>query len=99
MNITRYRGIIRSRLYLNASRHDIMFATSFYARFLANPMEFHLVDVKQIFRYLCGTLNFDLWYTKESQFDLTGYYTNYSGCGFDRKRASDTCQFVGNRLI
>ena len=46
VEITTYRGMIGSLLYLTASRPDIMYATYLCARFQADPREPHLVDVK-----------------------------------------------------
>ena len=57
VDITHYRGMIGSLLYLTASRPDIMFATCLCARFQADPKESHLIAVKRIFRYLKGTPN------------------------------------------
>ena len=48
IDITSYRGMIGSLLYLTASRPDIMFATCLCARFQANPKESHLIAVKRI---------------------------------------------------
>ena len=73
IDITQYRGMIGSLLYLTASRPDIMFATCICARFQANPKKSHLSAVKRIFRYLKGTPYLGLWYPKESSFDLIGY--------------------------
>ncbi|GJZ17291.1 hypothetical protein Tco_0553414 [Tanacetum coccineum] len=40
----------------------------------------YLKEVKRIFRYLWGTVNMGLWYTKDSCFELTGFsYANYTG--------------------
>nr|GEY83147.1 retrovirus-related Pol polyprotein from transposon TNT 1-94 [Tanacetum cinerariifolium] len=48
----------------------------------AKPTEKHLKEVKRIFRYLWGTINTGLWYTKDSGFDLTGFLdADYAGCG------------------
>ncbi|KAI3718361.1 hypothetical protein L6452_19228 [Arctium lappa] len=55
VDITGYRGMIGSLLYLTASRPYIMFATCLCARYQANPKESHLAAVKRIFRYLKGT--------------------------------------------
>ena len=66
VNITAYRGMIGSLLYLTASRPDIMFATCLCARFQANPKESHLIAVKRIFRYLKGTQGLGLWYPKDT---------------------------------
>nr|GEY44856.1 retrovirus-related Pol polyprotein from transposon TNT 1-94 [Tanacetum cinerariifolium] len=47
----------------------------------AKPTEKHLKEVKRIFRYLQRTVNTDLWYTKDSGFELTGFSdADYAGC-------------------
>jgi len=52
-----YRGMIRYLLYLTTFGPDILFIVCMCARFLSNPRESHLTDVKRIFRYLKGTTN------------------------------------------
>ncbi|KAK1388363.1 hypothetical protein POM88_016541 [Heracleum sosnowskyi] len=73
VDISSYKGMVGSLLYLTASRPDIMFATCLCARFQADPRESHLIAIKRIFRYLKGTPNLGIWYPKESGFDLIGY--------------------------
>ncbi|GKB32440.1 putative ribonuclease H-like domain-containing protein [Tanacetum coccineum] len=51
-----YRSMIGSLMYLTASRPDIMFAVSAYARFQVTPKVSHLHAVKRIFRYLKVTM-------------------------------------------
>nr|GEW41414.1 hypothetical protein [Tanacetum cinerariifolium] len=47
----------------------------------AKPTEKHLKEVKRIFCYLRGIVNTDLWYTKDSGFELTGFLdVDYAGC-------------------
>jgi hypothetical protein len=100
VEITSYRGMIGSLLYLTASRPDIMFATCLCARFQSDPKESHLIAVKRIFRFLKGTPNLGIWYPKDTGFDLTGYTdSDYAGCRIDRKSTSGSCQFLGRRLI
>nr|GEX42854.1 hypothetical protein [Tanacetum cinerariifolium] len=70
---TDYRSMIGSLMYVTSSRPDIMFATCMCARYQANPNEHHVSAVKRIFRYLKGTINLGLWYSKDSGFDLTAY--------------------------
>ena len=95
-----YRGMIRSLLYITASRLDIMFATCLCARFQSNPKESHLIDVKRIFRYLKGTPNLGLWYPKGTWFEAVGYSdADFTGCRVDRKSTSGSCQFLGQRLV
>ncbi|GJV45586.1 retrovirus-related pol polyprotein from transposon TNT 1-94 [Tanacetum coccineum] len=46
----------------------------------AKPTEKHLKEVKRIFRYLRGTVNTGLWYTKDSGIELTGFSdADYAG--------------------
>ena len=50
VDISNYRGMVGSLLYLTASRPDIMFSTCLCARFQSDPKESHLVAIKRIFR-------------------------------------------------
>nr|GEV04480.1 hypothetical protein [Tanacetum cinerariifolium] len=54
------RSMIRSLMYLIASRPDIMFVVCAYARNQVTPKECHLHAVKRIFRYLKGHLKLGL---------------------------------------
>jgi len=75
IDIKKYRGMIRSLLYLSASRPGIMFSVCMCARYQANPKESHLSVVKRIMRYLLGTINRGLWYPKNSSYNSVGYLT------------------------
>ena len=55
VDISSYRGIVCSLLYLITRRHDITFATYLWARFEADFRESHLVANQRIFRYLKET--------------------------------------------
>ena len=94
VDVTSYRGMIRSLLYLTASRPDIMYATCLCTRFQDQPREPHLIAVKRIFRYLKGNPDLGLWYPRESDFNMIGYSdADFSGCKVDRKSTSGGCQF------
>ncbi|GJT28646.1 hypothetical protein Tco_0908921 [Tanacetum coccineum] len=69
----KYRSMIDALMYLTSSRPDIVHATCLCARYQAKPTEKHLKEVKRIFRYLRGTINMGLWYTKDSGYELTGF--------------------------
>nr|GEV09250.1 uncharacterized mitochondrial protein AtMg00810-like [Tanacetum cinerariifolium] len=62
-------------------RSDIVHATCLCARDQAKPTKKHLKKVKRIFRYLRGTVNTGLWYTKDSGFELIRFSdADYAGC-------------------
>ncbi|GJY58530.1 retrovirus-related pol polyprotein from transposon TNT 1-94 [Tanacetum coccineum] len=76
----KYRSMIGALMYLTSSRSNIVHATCLCARYQAKPTEKHLKEVKMIFRYLRGTVNMSLWYTKDSGFELTGFSdADYAG--------------------
>ena len=95
-----YGGMIGSLLYLTASRSDIIFGVSLYARFQSKPKESHLKAVKQIFRYLKHTPDLALWYPRGCNFDLVGYAdADYAGFLVDRKGTSGMAYFLGPCLV
>nr|GEV99185.1 hypothetical protein [Tanacetum cinerariifolium] len=95
-----YRSMIRSLMYLTASRPDIMFVVGACARHQVTPKECHFHAVKRIFRYLKGHPKLGLWYPKESPFDSMAYSDSaYGGATQDRKSTTRGCQFLGGRLI
>jgi hypothetical protein len=65
--------MIDNLLYVTTSRPDIMHAVGLVGIFQVAPKETHVQVVKQIFRYLKGTLDFRLWYPKGEDFTLTTY--------------------------
>ena len=96
VDISNYRGMVGSLLYLTSSRPDIMFSTCLCARFQADPIESLLIAIKRIVRYP----NLGIWYPRDSGFDLIIYSdADYVGCRIDRKSTTDTCQFLGNKLV
>ncbi|GJX25199.1 hypothetical protein Tco_0231495 [Tanacetum coccineum] len=70
---TRFCSIVNSLLYLTASRPDLIFAVCMCARYQASPTKKHLEALKQVFRYLIGTINRVLWYPKDTAMARTAY--------------------------
>jgi hypothetical protein len=86
------RSMIRSLLYLTATRPNIQFSVCLCARFQASPKTSHQQTVKRIFRYLCHTPNIGLWYFASSSLALHGFSdADFVGCRLDRKSTSGTC--------
>jgi hypothetical protein len=94
-----YRSMIRSLLYLTATRPDIQFSVCLCACFQASSRNSHRQAVKQIFRYLRHTPDFGLWYSASSSLALHGFSdADFAVCRLDRKSTSWTCQFLGSSL-
>ncbi|GKE08877.1 retrovirus-related pol polyprotein from transposon TNT 1-94, partial [Tanacetum coccineum] len=100
VDVTKYHSMIGALIYLTSSRPDIVQATCLCARYQAKPTEKHLKEVKRIFRYLRGTINMGLWYTKDSGFGLTGFsYADYAGCKDSFKSTSGGTHFLSENLL
>ena len=100
VDVTKFRGMIGSLLYLTASRPDIMYSVCLCARFQSQPKESHLNAVKRIFKYLKGTSDLGLFYPSSSSFDLIGFSdADYAGSQVDRKSTSGACEFLGDCLV
>ena len=97
---TLYRSIIGNLLYLMASRSDIAFSVGVCARYQAALKESHLIVVKRIIRYVNGTPDYGLWYSKDSNACLAGYSNaDWAGSVDDRKSTSGGYFYLGNNLV
>ena len=83
--------MIRSLLYLTASRSNIMFTVCLCARYQSCARYQYCVFTvclcaRYHFRYLKDTPNLGLWYPKDSSFILHAYSdADFGGCKLDRK--------------
>nr|GEZ44262.1 hypothetical protein [Tanacetum cinerariifolium] len=100
VDLSHYRGMIGTFLYLTASRPDLQFAICMCARYHALATEKHLHAVKRIFQYLRGTINQGLWYPKDSLIALTAFAdADQAGCQDTRRSTSGSMQFLRDRLV
>ncbi|GJX75074.1 hypothetical protein Tco_0313669 [Tanacetum coccineum] len=90
VDATIYRGMIGSLMYLTSSRPDLIYVVCLCAWYPAKPTERHLNAVKRIFRYIKGTINMGLWYSKDTDMSLTAYSdADHAGC----RQAKEHCDF------
>jgi hypothetical protein len=98
VDITMYRSIVGSLRYLVHTRPDISFAVGFVSRFMEAPTTEHLSVVKQILRYIAGTLNFGCTYNacKDDAEPLIGFSdADHAGDVDDRKSTTGSLFFYG----
>ncbi|GJW35745.1 retrovirus-related pol polyprotein from transposon TNT 1-94 [Tanacetum coccineum] len=66
----------------------------------ASPTKKHLEALKRVFRYLRGTINWGLWYPKDTAMALTAYAdADHAGCQDTRRSTSGSAQFLGDKLV
>lgn len=76
IDATEYRRIIGCLRYMLHTRPDLSFTVGMASRFMEKPTVKHQKAMKQIMRYLKGTLNFGLVYTQEKKEELLVGYTD-----------------------
>ncbi|GJY84327.1 retrovirus-related pol polyprotein from transposon TNT 1-94 [Tanacetum coccineum] len=70
------------------------------AWYQASPTKKHLEALKRVFWYLRGTINWGLWYPKDTAMALTAYAdADHAGCQDTRRSTSGSAQFLGDKLI
>ncbi|GJU05942.1 retrovirus-related pol polyprotein from transposon TNT 1-94 [Tanacetum coccineum] len=83
---TCFRSMVGSLMYLTASRPDLVFVVCMCVRYQASPTKKHLEAFKRVFRYLRGTINWGLWYPKDTAMELTAYAdADHAGCQDTRR--------------
>ncbi|GJS81111.1 retrovirus-related pol polyprotein from transposon TNT 1-94 [Tanacetum coccineum] len=66
------------------------------AWYQASPTKNHLQALKRVFWYLRGTINWGLWYPKDTAMALTAYANvNHAGCQDTRRSTSGSAQYFG----
>ena len=87
-------------LYLTASRPDIAFSVGVCSRFQSNPKVSYFNAVKRIIKYVGGTCDYGLFYSKESNLSLTGFFdSDWANNADDRKSTTDGCFYLGANLV
>eukprot|EP00253_Pinus_taeda_P011023 PITA_11023 len=100
VNLTLYKSMIGSLMYLFATRPDIIYAVSLVSRFMETPKETHWQATKMILRYVNGTKQYGILYTTTSDFRLVGYTDNdWAGSVDDKKSMSGYVFHLGSRAI
>ncbi|GJT26106.1 retrovirus-related pol polyprotein from transposon TNT 1-94 [Tanacetum coccineum] len=100
VDATLYRGMIGSLMCLTSSRPNLIYAVCLCARYQAKSTEKHLNSVKRIFRYLKGTINMGLWYSKDTDMSLTTYSdADHAGSGLPRSKKSTTISSTKAKYI
>nr|GFA43390.1 hypothetical protein [Tanacetum cinerariifolium] len=78
---TPFCSMVGFLMHLAGSRPDLVFIVCMCARYQASPTKNYLQALKQVFRYLRGTINWGLWYPKDTAMALTTYAdADHAGC-------------------
>ncbi|XP_073311012.1 secreted RxLR effector protein 161-like [Primulina huaijiensis] len=91
-----FRSLVGCLMYLTTKRPDIMNAVSILSRFMHCPSEVHLRAAKRVIRYVKGTTDLGVKFTKSKEFKLVGFSdSDWGGSADDMKSTSGYCFSFG----
>ena len=89
-NLSLYRHLVGSLVYLTVTRPDISYAIHQVSQYMSAPRSTHYAIVLRILRYLKGTLFHDLFYSAQFPFVLRAFSdADWVGDPTDRKSRSE----------
>ncbi|XP_052113798.1 uncharacterized mitochondrial protein AtMg00810-like [Arachis duranensis] len=95
-----YRSIVGALQYLTMTRPDIAFAVNRVSQFMHQPTLLHWKSVKRILRYVKGTVDHGLLFSKSTDFRLLAFSdADWGGDLDDRKSITGFCVYLGCNLI
>ncbi|KZV25304.1 retrovirus-related Pol polyprotein from transposon TNT 1-94 [Dorcoceras hygrometricum] len=95
-----FRSLIGCLMYLTATRPDILNSVSILSRFMHCAIEEHLKAAKRVLRYVKGTCDFGIKYTRSKEFKLVGFSdSDWGGSIDDMKSTSGYCFTLGSGVF
>jgi hypothetical protein len=87
IDLTLYRQMIGSLMYLVNTKPDIFYALSALSQFMSQSRQRYYIVAKHVLRYLRGIVGHGLRYTSSIDMILQGYIDSYwAGIAVDKKR-------------
>lgn len=100
VDVTLFRSLVGSLIYLTNTRPDIVHAVSLVSRFMSDPSERHFVAAKRILRYLQGSKKTGIRYVKENDLTLIGFTdSDWAGSLDDRKSTSGYICCIDSNVV
>jgi hypothetical protein len=93
---TSYRSLIGKLMFLTTTRPDITFAVNLLSQFNEKPQMAHFKALKQILRYIKGTLSIGLTFSQTGKLSLTGHSDVDWGGDVDQRKSTGAYVFTVN---
>lgn len=100
VNVTLFKQLIGSLMYLTTTRPDLMFVVCLLSQFMAVPTESHMLAAKRVLRYIKGTVDYGVLYKRGGDDELFGFTdSDYAGDVDDRKSTSGYVFMLGEGAV
>ncbi|CAA7042283.1 unnamed protein product [Microthlaspi erraticum] len=99
--VTPYSSAVGSIMYaMIGSRPDLAYGIGLVSRFMSKPGSIHWEAVKWLLRYIKGSLDVELLYTKDKNLDIQGYCDSDYAADLDKRRSISGYVFtVGGNVV
>jgi hypothetical protein len=95
-----YRTIVRALQYATITRPDLVFSVNKASQFVSAPTDVHWQSVKQILRYVKGTLHHGLLLRHSPQLCLNAYCdADWAGDPDDRRSTTGYAVYLGLNIV
>ena len=91
---TYFKSMIGCLMYLTATRLDILNVVSMLFWFIHCTSEMHLKAAKRVIRYVKGTCDFGIKFTRSKEFELVGFSYSDWGGSIDDMRSTSSYYFT-----
>ena len=99
-DVTMYRKIVGSLIYLTISRPDLSYTIGLESQFMQLPRKPHLDAVRCTLRYVSATLDYALFYEAGTELQLSGFTdADWAGSVCDRRSTSGFMFSLGSAAI
>ncbi|TYK28414.1 putative mitochondrial protein [Cucumis melo var. makuwa] len=103
-DVSLYRQLVGSLIYLTVTRPDIAYAIHIVSQFMAAPRTIHFIVVLRILCYVKGTLGHGLQFSSQSSLVLSGYSdADWAGDPTDwlstTAHIENDCHFIRHHLL
>lgn len=100
VDLTMFKRLVGSLMYMAAMRSDIMYGVSLISRFMKSPQNSYWKVGKRILRYIAGKMGYGILYSKAKIFGLIGYNdSDFIGRTDDRKSTSGYIFHLGLGVV
>nr|XP_043639429.1 secreted RxLR effector protein 161-like [Erigeron canadensis] len=96
VDVTRFKQVVGSLMYVTVTRPDIQFAVNMVSPFSAAPTESHYAAAKRIIRYLKGTTDLGIWYDRGGEKKLEVYTDSDFAGDVDSRKSTSGYVFIWN---
>ena len=87
-----FRAIVGSLIYvMTCTRPDLCYVVTMLSQHMANPKVIHLSLAKHVLRYLKGTINYGLTFSRVKDVEIIGFTDSDWGSSPDRRSISGYC--------